>query len=45
MDGACGLLWINAVNAASEQETYWGFDHLGQVAAFLRLDRLPSPLL
>lgn len=36
---------MEAVNGASEQRTFWGFVRLGQVASFLKLGRLPAPIL
>lgn len=37
--GAFGLPWMVCTNAAGETESFWGVDHLGQVAAFLGLPR------
>ena len=38
-DGSFGVPWYVATNAMDETECYWGFDHLGQVADHLGLDR------
>ncbi|MCJ1282035.1 hypothetical protein MMC26_001358 [Xylographa opegraphella] len=37
--GAFGLPWFVATNGAGKTECFWGFDHLGQVAAYLGLER------
>ena len=39
VDGSFGVPWYVATNAMGETECYWGFDHLGQVADHLGLDR------
>jgi 2-hydroxychromene-2-carboxylate isomerase len=36
---AFGLPWYVATNRRGEEETFWGFDHLGQVADFLEVER------
>ena len=41
-DGAFGLPWFVATNAKGETEGYWGFDHIGQVADHLGLERPKS---
>jgi 2-hydroxychromene-2-carboxylate isomerase len=38
-DGAFGLPWFSATNAKGEKESFWGFDHLGQVVEHLGLER------
>src|SRR5438874_1226589 len=38
-DGAFGLPWFVATNGKGETEHFWGFDHLGQICAFLELER------
>jgi 2-hydroxychromene-2-carboxylate isomerase len=38
-EGAFGLPWLVATNSADEKESFWGFDHLGQVVEFLGLER------
>ncbi|TKA75522.1 hypothetical protein B0A49_02821 [Cryomyces minteri] len=38
-DGAFGLPWFVATNAAGKTEAFWGFDHLGQVIDHLGLQR------
>ena len=35
--GAFGLPWFQAINRDGISETYWGFDHLGQVIDHLGL--------
>ncbi|KAJ6440851.1 2-hydroxychromene-2-carboxylate isomerase [Purpureocillium lavendulum] len=40
--GAFGLPWMVCTNAAGETESFWGVDHLGQVASFLGLKRPES---
>jgi 2-hydroxychromene-2-carboxylate isomerase len=37
--GAFGLPWIVCTNSRGETESFWGVDHIGQVAAFLGLQR------
>ncbi|UNI16242.1 Glutathione transferase [Purpureocillium takamizusanense] len=37
--GAFGLPWMVCTNAAGNVESFWGVDHLGQVASFLGLER------
>ncbi|KAJ0419307.1 thioredoxin-like protein [Aspergillus carlsbadensis] len=37
--GAFGLPWFECTNSKGETESFWGIDHLGQVADFLELDR------
>ncbi|KIW95443.1 uncharacterized protein Z519_04027 [Cladophialophora bantiana CBS 173.52] len=44
-NGSPGLPWIKAVNGEGQEEFFWGFDHLGQVARFLGLPRLNGPHL
>ena len=44
-EGACGLPWFTAYNAQGERDDFWGFDHVGQVATFLGLEKLPLPHL
>jgi len=41
-DGAFGLPWFVATNSRGQTECYWGFDHLGQVADHLGLEK-PKP--
>jgi len=36
--GAFGIPWWECENSRGEQESFWGFDHLGQVVRFLELD-------
>ncbi|KAK6380745.1 hypothetical protein LTS17_004945 [Exophiala oligosperma] len=43
--GSPGVPWLKAVNTQGEEEFYWGFDHLGQVARHLGLDKLKGPHL
>ncbi|KAJ9607986.1 hypothetical protein H2200_008065 [Cladophialophora chaetospira] len=43
--GSVGLPWIKAVNKAGQEEFFWGFDHIGQVARFLDLEKLGGPHL
>jgi len=38
-DGAFGLPWFTAVNRKGEKESFWGFDHIGQVANHLGLEK------
>ncbi|ETI22508.1 hypothetical protein G647_06583 [Cladophialophora carrionii CBS 160.54] len=38
--GSPGLPWIKATDLEGREQSFWGFDHLGQVARFLRLGRL-----
>ena len=38
-DGAFGLPWFAATNAAGQKEGFWGIDHLGQLCDFLQLER------
>ncbi|TID27817.1 HCCA isomerase/glutathione S-transferase kappa [Venturia nashicola] len=38
-EGAFGLPWFIATNASGDRESFWGFDHLGQVADHLGLER------
>jgi 2-hydroxychromene-2-carboxylate isomerase len=38
--GSFGVPWMKAVRANGEEACFWGFDHLGQVARFLGLERL-----
>ncbi|TVY47337.1 Glutathione S-transferase kappa [Lachnellula occidentalis] len=38
-DGAFGLPWFVATNSKGEKETYWGVDHLAQVADHLGLEK------
>jgi len=37
--GAFGLPWFQATNSKGETECFWGFDHIGQLAAFLDLEK------
>ena len=37
--GAFGLPWMVCTNEAGETESFWGVDHMGQVAAFLGLEK------
>ncbi|KAF2759234.1 HCCA isomerase/glutathione S-transferase kappa [Pseudovirgaria hyperparasitica] len=37
-EGAFGLPYFVATNAKGEKETFWGFDHLGQVCRHLEID-------
>ncbi|KAJ5403497.1 2-hydroxychromene-2-carboxylate isomerase [Penicillium cosmopolitanum] len=37
--GAFGLPWFECTNPEGEVEGFWGIDHLGRVADFLRLDK------
>lgn len=37
--GGFGLPWMVCTNSKGETEPFWGVDHLGQVAAFLGLQR------
>ncbi|KAF2669661.1 putative 2-hydroxychromene-2-carboxylate isomerase [Microthyrium microscopicum] len=37
--GAFGMPWFVATNKKGETEAFWGFDHLGQVADHLGLER------
>jgi len=43
--GAPGLPWVRAVNSEGHEEGFFGFDHLGQVARFLGLDKPSGPHL
>ncbi|KAJ5183350.1 2-hydroxychromene-2-carboxylate isomerase [Penicillium capsulatum] len=36
--GAFGLPWFECINCEGSAEGFWGVDHLGRVAEFLRLD-------
>ena len=38
-DGAFGLPWFVATNGEGKTESFWGVDHLGQVAIFLGLEK------
>lgn len=38
-DGAFGLPWFVATNGKGERETFWGVDHLAQLADHLGLER------
>lgn len=38
-DGAFGLPWFVATNVKGESESFWGVDHLGQVATHLGLEK------
>lgn len=42
-DGAFGLPWMVCTNARGETESFWGVDHLGQVANFLGLQQPAMP--
>ncbi|KAF1355078.1 putative 2-hydroxychromene-2-carboxylate isomerase [Delphinella strobiligena] len=44
-EGAFGLPWFVATNKEGHKESYWGFDHLGQVIEHLGLDRKQAPEL
>jgi 2-hydroxychromene-2-carboxylate isomerase len=37
--GAFGLPWMICTNSKGETESFWGVDHIGQVADFLGLQR------
>ena len=37
--GAFGIPWFECENENGEKEGFWGFDHLGQVVRFLKLDQ------
>ncbi|KAJ5678760.1 hypothetical protein N7462_007004, partial [Penicillium macrosclerotiorum] len=41
--GAFGLPWFDCTNSDGEDEGFWGIDHLGRVADFLRLDTTLDP--
>ncbi|KAK4949765.1 hypothetical protein LTR10_011607 [Elasticomyces elasticus] len=43
--GAPGAPWIKAVDVTGREECFFGFDHLGQVAKFLGLEKLNGPHL
>jgi 2-hydroxychromene-2-carboxylate isomerase len=38
-DGAFGLPWFQCENSAGKKESFWGVDHMGQVAKFLGLEK------
>jgi 2-hydroxychromene-2-carboxylate isomerase len=38
-DGAFGLPWFRCENTEGKKESFWGFDHLGQVLRFLGLEK------
>ncbi|KAF1982388.1 HCCA isomerase/glutathione S-transferase kappa [Aulographum hederae CBS 113979] len=38
-EGGFGLPWFVATNSSGATEGFWGFDHLGQLADFLQLER------
>ena len=38
-EGAFGLPWFVCTNASGERATFWGVDHMGEVADFLGLER------
>lgn len=38
-DGAFGLPWMVCTRPNGQSESFWGVDHLGQVATFLGLER------
>ena len=38
-DGAFGLPWWQCTNSEGKVESFWGFDHLGQVVDFLGVSR------
>ena len=38
-DGAFGLPWWQCTNEEGKTESFWGFDHFGQVVDFLGIDR------
>ncbi|KEF56373.1 uncharacterized protein A1O9_07954 [Exophiala aquamarina CBS 119918] len=44
-NGCPGLPWIVATSVEGQKEKFWGFDHLGQVASFLGLERVAGPHL
>ena len=37
--GAFGLPWMVCTRSDGQQESFWGVDHMGQVAAFLGLEK------
>ncbi len=41
-EGSFGLPWYVATDSEGEKESYWGFDHIAQVADHLGLER-PKP--
>ncbi|KAK5390284.1 hypothetical protein LTR20_002995 [Exophiala xenobiotica] len=43
--GAPGVPWLKAVNQEGREEYFWGFDHLGQLARHLGLEKLTGPHL
>lgn len=38
-DGAFGLPWFQCESSAGKKESFWGVDHMGQVARFLGLEK------
>lgn len=38
-DGACGLPWMKATTIDGRSESFWGCDHLEQLANFLELPK------
>lgn len=38
-EGAFGLPWMVCTSSDGQKEAFWGVDHLGQVAAFLGLEK------
>ncbi|KAK5327792.1 hypothetical protein LTR93_003178 [Exophiala xenobiotica] len=43
--GAPGVPWLKAVDQEGREEYFWGFDHLGQLARHLGLEKLTGPHL
>ena len=41
-DGAFGIPWFACENAEGTKESFWGFDHLGQVCRFLGIEGKPE---
>lgn len=39
-DGAFGVPWYVCTNSEEKTDTFWGVDHIGQVANHLGLERL-----
>lgn len=42
-DGAFGLPWMVCTNSQGEKQSFWGVDHLCQVANFLELQQPATP--
>ncbi|KAI6781982.1 Glutathione S-transferase kappa-like protein [Emericellopsis cladophorae] len=38
-NGAFGVPWLVCTRSDGQQESFWGVDHLGRLAAFLELDK------